>query len=453
MKQRTILNEVSIHGKALHTGKEVHLTFKPAPEGAGIVFRRTDQYGKPEIKPGIQVVDDELVRNTDITVGHTKLQALEHVLSALNGCGIDNCIVELDAAEPPILDGSSRPFVNLLLQGAFVEQEKEREYFELKEAISITDGNRSIIALPYDGFKVTCTSADDRGIHTQHMSLDISDPETYIAEIAPARTFTIYEDIEPLLKMGKIQGGSLDSAIVIKGDQILSKEPLRYKDEFVRHKILDIVGDLSLLGKGLKAHIVAVRPGHKLNLELTKRLFEKMTGPDKPKGMERLDSAQSPHARKMIKPDESQIYIRRILDILPHAYPFVMIDRVIEFVSDTQLRAIKNVTINEPYFTGHFPGNPVMPGVLQIESMAQAAGILMLRQVSGEGKIALFMSADKVKFRRAVVPGDQMLIDVKITKNRGNRIAGASATCSVDGKMVSTAELMFTILDVPQEGM
>ncbi len=451
MKQRTILREVSTHGKALHTGKEVHLTLKPAAVGQGILFRRIDLYGRPEVKPQIEMVNSELVRSTDITMGHTQLHTIEHILSALSGCGIDNCIVELDASEPPILDGSAKHFVNLIQKAEPVEQDVERDYFELTEPISITEGNRSIIALPYDGFKITCTSADDRGIHTQHLSIDL-DPETYIADIAPARTFTVYEDIEPLLKLGKIQGGSLDSAIVIKGDQILSKEPLRFQDEFVRHKILDIIGDITLLGKRLKAHIVAVRPGHKLNSELTKRLFEKMRAPAMPKALERVERAQS-NRSTILSPLENQLFIRRILDLLPHAYPFVLVDRVVEFVSDEELRAIKNVTINEPYFQGHFPGNPVMPGVLQLEAMAQAAGILMLRKVSSDGRVAFFMSADRVKFRRAVVPGDQLEIHARITKNRRNKIASAEVKCMVDGKVVSSGELTFTVLDVPEEGM
>jgi UDP-3-O-[3-hydroxymyristoyl] N-acetylglucosamine deacetylase/3-hydroxyacyl-[acyl-carrier-protein] dehydratase len=431
----------------------VHLTFKPAPENHGLVFKRTDLYGKPEVKPRIEYVADQLVRSTDISSGHTSLHTIEHVLSALVGCGIDNCLIEMDASEPPILDGSAKHFVNLIQKAEAVEQEGERDFYELQEPISVTDGNRSIIALPYNGFKVTCTSADDRGIHTQHLSIDL-DPETYIAEIAPARTFTVYEDIEPLLKMGKIQGGSLDSAIVIKGDQILSKEPLRFEDEFVRHKILDIVGDLSLLGKSLKAHIVAVRPGHKLNSQLTKALFQKMSAPPEPKALEpvRKDSP-SAKRRKMLAPEENEISIRRILDILPHAYPFVLVDRVIEIVEDKSITAIKNVTINEPFFTGHFPGNPVMPGVLQMESMAQAAGLLMLRKISSEGKVALFMSADKVKFRRAVIPGDQLVIKVEIVKVRANRLATAAAKCFVDDVLASSAELMFTVMDVPEEGM
>ncbi len=442
MKQRTILREVSTKGTSLHTGEEVHLTFKPAPEDHGVVFRRTDLYGKPEISANVAHIT-ELVRSTTLTAGHAKVHTVEHVLSALSGLGIDNVLVELDASEPPILDGSAKPFVLLLQQAEATDQKHERKYFVLKEPVVITEGNRSIIALPYDGLKITCTSADDRGIHTQHLSLDI-DPEVYAAQIAPARTFTIYEDIEELLKLGKIQGGSLDSAIVIKGDKILSKEPLRFKDEFVRHKILDIIGDITLLGMPLKAHIVAVRPGHALNAKLTAALHEKMAAEKEGK-----KPAKAPE--KFVAATAKALDVRQILDLLPHRYPFVMIDRVTQIVSDDELIAMKNVTINEPYFMGHFPGHPVMPGVLQLEAMAQAAGILMLRRISSEGKIAFFMSADKIKFRQAVVPGDQLEVHVKLIKHRGMKIGVAEGTCKVEGKVVSSAELMFTIVDAKEE--
>ncbi|MEO0796681.1 MAG: bifunctional UDP-3-O-[3-hydroxymyristoyl] N-acetylglucosamine deacetylase/3-hydroxyacyl-ACP dehydratase [Verrucomicrobiota bacterium] len=438
MKQRTILRDASVKGKALHTGEEVTLTLKPAPENHGIVFRRVDLYGKPELKPNVSLVSD-VVRSTTISNGHAKVHTIEHVLSALHGCAIDNAVVEMDASEPPILDGSAKHYVNLIQEAEPVEQEAEREYIELVEPVSVTKGASSLIALPCDQFKITCTSADDRGIHTQHISLDI-DPESYVAQIAPARTFTIYEDIEELLKLGKIQGGSLDSAIVIKGDKILSKEPLRFKEEFARHKVLDVVGDLMLLGKPIKAHIVAVRPGHALNAELCKAINESLEKAQKPK----KSAAKGP---QQVMSHETALDIRRILDTLPHRYPFVMIDRVIDIPNQDELTAIKNVTINEPYFMGHFPGQPVMPGVLQIEAMAQAAGILMLRRISSENKIAFFMSCDKVKFRRAVVPGDVVEIHVKLTKNRGNKIGVAAGTCKVNGKAVSSAELMFTIVD------
>ena len=438
MKQRTILREVSIKGKSLHTGEEVNLTLKPALENSGVIFRRIDLLGKPELKPLIDLVDD-LVRSTTIADGHAKVHTIEHVLSALSGCGVDNVVIEMDASEPPILDGSAKHFVNLIQQAEPVEQEAEREYFVLEEPISVTRGSSSIIALPHDGFRITCTSADDRGIHTQHLSLDL-DPEAYVAQVAPARTFTIYEDIEELLKLGKIKGGSLDSAIVIKGDKIVSKEPLRFKDEFVRHKILDIVGDITLVGMPIKAHIVGVRPGHALNAELSKVLRKKL-----------LEKKSGATVSKKVLPVESHektIDVRGVLNLLPHRYPFVMIDRVVEIVSDDELVALKNVTINEPFFQGHYPGRPVMPGVLQVEAMAQAAGVLLLRKLpADENKIAFFMSVDKVKFRQAVEPGDSIEIRVKLVKIRGNKIATATGECKVGGKLVSSAQLMFMLAD------
>ena len=438
MKQRTILREVSIKGNSLHTGEEVNLTLKPGLESTGVIFRRIDLLGKPEIQPLIDLVDD-LVRSTTIADGHAKVHTIEHVLSALSGCGVDNVVIEMDASEPPILDGSAKHFVNLIQQAEPVEQDAEREYFVLDEPISVSRGSSSIIALPHDGFRITCTSADDRGIHTQHLSLDL-DPETYLAQVAPARTFTIYEDIEELLKLGKIKGGSLDSAIVIKGDKIVSKEPLRFKDEFVRHKILDIVGDITLVGMPIKAHIVGVRPGHALNAELSKVLRKKL-----------LEKKRGATVAKKVLPVESHektIDIRGILNLLPHRYPFVMIDRVVEIVSDDELVALKNVTINEPFFQGHYPGRPVMPGVLQVEAMAQAAGVLLLRKLpADENKIAFFMSVDKVKFRQAVEPGDSIEIRVKLVKIRGNKIATATGECKVGDKLVSSAQLMFMLAD------
>jgi UDP-3-O-[3-hydroxymyristoyl] N-acetylglucosamine deacetylase/3-hydroxyacyl-[acyl-carrier-protein] dehydratase len=439
MKQRTILREVSLSGIALHTGEAVTLKMKPAPAGHGILFKRVDIAGHPEVKPRVDQIAD-VVRATTIQSGHAKIILVEHVLSALHGCGIDNVLVEMNASEPPIMDGSAKPFVNLILEAEPVEQEAERQYFVLDQPVSVMRGGSSIIALPSDSLKISCTSADDRGIHTQHLSLTI-DPDTYITQVAAARTFTVYEDIEELIKLGKIKGGSLDNAIVIKGDKIISKDPLRFKDEFVRHKILDIIGDLILLGLPLKAHIIATRPGHAINAELTKALFARM---------EEIKSGakKKPAARpKQVLATETSLDIRRLLDMLPHRYPFVMIDRVVEFVSEDELVAIKNVTINEPYFGGHFPGNPVMPGVLQIEAMAQAAGVLLLRRSSSDDKIALLMSADKVKFRKAVRPGDQVVINAKLTRTRSNKIATAEVTCSVDGLVVSSAELMFTLVE------
>ena len=443
MKQRTIGKEASVKGKALHTGQEVTLTIKPGAPNTGIVFRRTDLFGKPEIRPVSEMVT-ELERKTTVTSDAVKLHTIEHVLSALSGMAVDNAIVELDASEPPIVDGSARPFTTLIHQAGIVEQSDTREVFTLTHPITINEGSRSIIALPFDGLRITCTSADDRGIHTQHLTIDI-DPDTYEAQIAPARTFTIYEDIEELLKKGLIQGGSLDSAIILKGDKVVSKEPLRFKDELVRHKSLDIVGDIVLAGVRLKAHIIAVRPGHALNSRLAAAV-RKQWQDSKVKKSPAREKIEAPTA-----PSGTALDIRQILNALPHRYPFVMVDRVTERTEDS-LVAIKNVTINEPYFQGHFPGQPVMPGVLQIEAMAQAAGLIMLGRVSTDEapKVVFFMSADKVKFRKAVTPGDTLEIRAKLTKVRG-RIAAAECECLVNGETVSSAELLFTIADSPAQ--
>jgi UDP-3-O-[3-hydroxymyristoyl] N-acetylglucosamine deacetylase/3-hydroxyacyl-[acyl-carrier-protein] dehydratase len=439
MKQRTLAREVTIQGKALHTGEEVTMTMRPAPAGRGIVFKRVDLPGSPELRPRIDQVTD-LVRATTIQVGHAKLHTVEHILSALSGCGIDNVLIEINASEPPILDGSARPFVNMILQAEPIEQDKDREYFTLDAPVSVSRGNSTIIALPSAELKISCTSADDRGIHTQHLSLSI-DPDTYMSQIAAARTFTIYEDIEELLKLGKIKGGTLDCAVVIKGDKIISKEGLRFNDEFVRHKILDIIGDITLLGMPLKAHIIATRPGHAINADLTKALHEKL------QERKKAPAKKKPARAGAVRANETTLDIKRILEMMPHRYPFLMVDRVIEFIGDNELVAIKNVTINEPHFQGHYPGEPLMPGVLQLEAMAQASGILLLRGINAEGRTPFFMSADKIKFRRPVRPGDQLTINAKLTKIRANKLAVAEATCTVGGNVVSSAELMFTLVD------
>jgi len=445
MKQQTIEREVSLKGKSLHTGQDVTLTLRPGAPDTGIVFRRIDLFGKPEVRPVSDMVT-EVERKTTVASDHIKLHTIEHILSALTGMGVDNAIVEMDASEPPIVDGSARPFTTLVRQAGIVTQDKSAEIFTLTAPITINEGSRSIVALPHDGFRVTCTSADDRGIHTQHLTIDL-DPETYEAQIAPARTFTIYEDIEELLKKGLIQGGSLDSAIVLKGDKIISKEPLRFKEELVRHKILDIVGDLTLAGVRIKAHIIAVRPGHALNARLgaaiRKQWLESKSGKGK---------AAKPASAKVDAPVGNELNIRQILNALPHRYPFVMVDRVLKLEAES-IVAIKNVTINEPFFQGHFPGQPVMPGVLQIEAMAQVAGLIMLNKVqAGDSpKVVFFMSADKVKFRKAVTPGDTLEIRAKLTKVRG-KIACAECECLVAGEAVSSADLMFTIADSGAEG-
>ena len=437
LRQRTITRKVSASGVSLHSGEKVEIAFLPADVDTGIVFRRIDLDSSPELKADYTIISD-LLRNTTIGSGYLKVATVEHVLSALRGMGIDNAIVELDGSEPPIFDGSAKRFVEMIHEAEPVEQEKKRKVVQLKETVSIVDGDRSIIATPCDKFKITCTFADAKGNFTQHLSVEI-DPDVYEREIAGARTFTFYEDIEELLKKGKIKGGSLDSAIVIKDEKVMSKEPLRYKDELVRHKILDIIGDLSLLGFPLKAHILAIKPGHSINSKLTTRIGEltvKKTSIPISSNVNKETANTAGYCRN----------INEVMSMLPHRYPFLMVDRVIE-ITETSITALKNVTINEPYFSGHFPTKPVMPGVLQVEAMAQAAGLLFLEIIQEAGKLAFFMSCDKVKFRKVVTPGDQLIIKAEMLKTRGGKMGIAKATCSVDGTVVSSAELTFALAD------
>ena len=425
MQQRTLRGVVKMSGKGLHTGEDVSVILRPASENHGIVFQVKDV----RIPASITYIDD-LIRGTTLSKDGVKVHTIEHLLSALFGLGIDNVLVEVEGSEIPILDGSAKPWVEKLLECGLENQSAERIYWEITEPISIEEADRSIMIFPSDDFRITCTSTDDRRTHTQHLSLAI-DSETYAQEIANARTFTTYEDIEPLIKMGKIKGGTLDCAIVIKGDKLLSNEPLRYADEFVRHKILDIIGDLALLGKPIKGHVVAIKTGHALNAELVKKLFQQDIQED---------------LELPVEENQALLDIHEILKRLPHRYPFVMVDRVLSSTEDT-LVAIKNITINEPCFTGHFPENPVFPGVLQIEAMAQAAGLLMSLKLGQSGSMnnVYFMSVDKVKFRSVVQPGDQLRIEVKLLKIKNNRIGYAEGQCFVKEKVASSAEFMFMI--------
>ncbi len=442
MRQFTLGNPVRISGKGLHSGLDVTATLRPAPVDHGIVFKRLDLYGQPTVLPLVTNIAEDLTRATAIASADAKVLTPEHLLAALWGMGITNVLVELTGPELPILDGSAQPWTNLLLEGVPTEQEKDAPEFVLDEPVTVTEGNRSLIALPCDAFKLTCTSADDYGRHTQHLSLTLT-RENFLTQIAAARTFVFFEEIEPLIQMGKIKGGSIDCAIVIKGEQILSKEPLRFKDELVRHKMLDVLGDLALLGQSLRAHIIAVRPSHALNSKLTAALYERL---QTSRSSETKKKPLVPSAPVVVDPAETQLDIRRVMDFLPHRYPFLMVDRVVKIDDETnELTAIKNVTINEPFFQGHYPGMPVMPGVLQIEAMAQTAGILMLRKAEKQGQLAFFMSCNEVKFRQAVTPGDQLVIKVKLQKIRGNSVATATGQCEVGGKVVSSAELMFML--------
>jgi len=433
-RQHTIAKSVSMTGTSLHTGEQVTLTLQPAPENFGFKFRRIDLEDKPFIPALVEKVQ-KVERATTIAEGGVNVHTVEHVISALAGMGVDNAIIEMDANEPPIADGSSMPFVELIKSAGLQEQQEARKVFEVREPIYQETRDGTILTIvPDKKFRISCTNVGPGGRFTQYFSTEIT-PETYEKEIAAARTFVYYEDIAPLMEKGLIKGGTLEAAVVIRGDTLLSKQPLRFADEFVRHKILDIVGDLMLSGKRILGHVIAVRPGHGPNTELARAIV-----------------AQYNQMRSMVPAPvhipggEAVLDINEVMNILPHRYPFLLVDRIIGFEGESKCTGIKNVTINEPYFQGHFPGHPIMPGVLQLEAMAQVASIVLLRMPGNQGKIGYFMSANNVKWRRPVLPGDTLLIETEILKTKRS-IATGIGRCSVNGQVVSEAELMFSVVD------
>ena len=288
--------------------------------------------------------------------------------------------------------------------------------------------------LPDDKFRVSCTQAGPNNRFTQFFSAEIS-PALYEREIALARTFVFYEEVAPLMEKNLIRGGSLENAIVVRGDAVLSKEPLRFADEFARHKILDIIGDLALIGTRIRGHIIAVKPGHAVNAELARAIVKQHA---------KITALSVP---RTFPPGEGGLDINQVMEILPHRFPFLMVDRILGFEGETKCTGLKTVTVNEPYFAGHFPGHPVMPGVLQVEAMAQVASILLMKLAKSSSRIGYFMSADEVKFRKPVFPGDTLFIHAELIKARSNRLAKAHCSCVVNKAVVSEGDLMFTFLD------
>jgi UDP-3-O-[3-hydroxymyristoyl] N-acetylglucosamine deacetylase/3-hydroxyacyl-[acyl-carrier-protein] dehydratase len=430
-KQRTLASSSSLTGTSLHTGELVTLTLHPAPADHGIKFRRVDLPDEPIVEAKVKNVK-MVERATTLVEGSAKIHTVEHVVSALIGLGVDNALVEMNANEPPIGDGSAAPFVALIKQSGTVEQDALRRYFEPSEPLHIeTKGGSIMMIVPDDKFRISCTQVGPEGRFTQYLSLEIT-PESYESEIAAARTFVFYEDVKPLMDKGLIRGGSLENAIVARGDSVLSKEPLRFSDEFVRHKILDIIGDLALSGRRLRGHVIAVKPGHGPNTELAKLMVK---GYDQLVGM----------APRPIPASAGVLDVNQVMAILPHRYPFLMVDRILE-IEELSAVGVKSVTINEPFFQGHFPGHPVMPGVLQVEAMAQVASIVMMRKTENAGKIGYFMSADEVKFRKPVFPGDTLFIHVEMTRAKRN-LGKANCKCVVNGDTVSEGTLLFGIVN------
>ena len=431
----------------MHSGSRVNLTFLPAPANSGLRFRRVDLDGKPEIEARVEhVVDTD--RCTTLGKGNIKIHTVEHVLAALAGYGIDNAVVELDANEPPVGDGSARPYCAMIQSAGIVPQSEARETYSVTTAVELGAGDTIMSVLPHDGFKISCTSADKQGRFTQYFSVELT-AGTWERDIAHARTFCFFEEIEFLIKNGLIKGGSLENAVVIRDDAVLTNEPLRYPEEFVRHKILDIIGDLALLGRPLRGHLIAIKPSHAANCELARQIDAQMRKPltamqaftPPPADVAKPAAASAPAATPVV--DGAALDSAQVMQVLPHRYPFLMVDRVTK-IEGNRIVGVKNVTNNEAYFQGHFPGHPIMPGVLQLEAMAQVAGILMLKKAENAGKIAYFMSADDVRWRKPVLPGDTLVIEVELTKARAT-IGKAKGVCRVDGEVVSEAEVTFML--------
>ena len=432
--QHTLAGQATLEGTSLHTGQKVTLTLKPAPEGHGFKFRRIDLPDQPFINACVDKVQT-VERATTLAEGSVKVHTVEHVISALTGMGVDNALIEMDANEPPIGDGSSRPFVELIKKVGTLAQNAPRKVWEIREPIHLETGDGTIITIvPCKTFKVSVTNVGPEGRFTQYFSSEVN-PTTYENEICAARTFVYYEDVKPLLDKGLIKGGSLESAVVIRGNEIMSKESMRFTNEFARHKALDLIGDLMLSGVKILGHVIAVKPGHGPNTMMAAKLKTEYA---------RMRSMVP--APVSIPDGESVLDINEVMKILPHRYPFLMVDRIVDCLGDSKCIAVKNVTINEPFFAGHFPGHPIMPGVLQLEAMAQVSSVLMLRKPENSGKIGYFMSADSVKWRRPVFPGDTLFIETEIIKMRGS-IGQTRARCLVNGEVVSEAELKFALMD------
>ncbi|MDQ1267267.1 MAG: hypothetical protein QG635_2421 [Bacteroidota bacterium] len=461
-KQRTISQTVSFTGIGLHTGNKSTITFHPAPANYGFRFIRTDLAEEVEIPALIEYVSD-LSRGTTLALDNIEVHTVEHVLAALTGLQVDNCRIELSANEPPVVDGSSMPYVEALLKAGFVEQEEAREYFVIDETIRYTNEDKGvdIVALPTDDFRITVMiDYKNPALGSQHTGLFDLDKE-FVNEFAPARTFCFLTEVEMLYRQGLIKGGTLDNAIVIidkeisyeelselssmfkinfipqiGGNGILNNTELRFKNEPARHKLLDMLGDMSLIGVRIKAQVLAARPGHASNIEFSRKIRNLYL---KKKSLSKY---------KASKQGGVVMDIYHLLKLMPHRYPFLLVDRIIEYDIDKKtIIGYKNVTINEPFFNGHFPENPVMPGVLILESMAQTGCLLLLSTLDDmTGKLAMFMSVKEAKFRKPVIPGDQLVMEISMIGKRFNTFMFKGAAY-VDSQVVAESEFSAALVD------
>lgn len=461
--QRTIRKPVSYTGVGLHTGNKTTVTFKPAPVNHWMTFIRKDLPGSPEIPVDIDHVAD-ITRGTTLGKGNVKVYTVEHILAAVAGLEIDNLIIELDNNEPPVGDGSSLPFVNALLEAGIENQDAPKNFIEVDTPLIYSDKERGvdIAAFPSDDLRIVfMIDYRNPALGTQYTSL-LSLKDEFVKDFAPARTFCFLHELEMLKEKGLIKGGGLDSAIIICDNDmgqkdlnklkklfnldkevfvgktgILNDVPLRFYNEPARHKALDLLGDLSLIGVPVKAHILAARSGHAANVALVKKLrqlYEK-----------KLITSKYQEKRKK---GDYLLDASAIQKIMPHRYPFLLVDRVIDLIPKEKVIAIKNVTLNEPFFVGHFPEHPIMPGVLIIEAMAQAGGILLLNTVENpESKVVYFMGMDGVRFRKPVFPGDQLRFELKMIQFRKGGACKMEGKAFLEDELAAEAVLMATVMD------
>ncbi len=420
--QKTIAKEVTISGISLHLGLESSLTFKPAEVNTGIVFIRKDLPETPKIKATIENSVSGLMRQTSIGSSDQAMHTIEHLMSAFACLNIDNIIVEANASEPPAMDGSSLPFVTLLESAGIIEQDAEKKEIQLTDAISVSDQDKEIVLTPAKECKITYIFKSDSPQNILQMATVDLSKESLIEKVMPARTFCFRNEIELLKSKGLGKGGSKDNVVIINDDGNPDQTP-RFDNEMARHKMLDLIGDLYLLGGLPKAHIVAIKSGHELNAKLVQKIYEQ----------------HQKNVRIKNVSSEKPLYSNDIKKILPHRYPFLLIDRVIELEADQKAVAIKNVTVNEEFFQGHFPQEPIMPGVLQVEALAQLAGVLLFYGDEGEGSIGFYRAIENAKFRRQVVPGDQLRLEVYLDRKKG-RLARFIGQIYVDAQVATEAE-------------
>ncbi|HET6231175.1 MAG TPA: bifunctional UDP-3-O-[3-hydroxymyristoyl] N-acetylglucosamine deacetylase/3-hydroxyacyl-ACP dehydratase [Longimicrobiaceae bacterium] len=423
-RQNTIARPGEMEGVGLHTGCDSRLRLLPGAVNTGIVFRRMDMDGQPEVPAHVShVVSTD--RGTTIGLGEAKVHTVEHLLSAVVAHGVDNLVVELHGAEPPAADGSAAPFFNLIAQCGVQEQDAPAKVISVTESFALAKGVAEYVVAPADSYRISTTIDFDHPLIGRQFGSFRITQDAFQGEVAAARTFCRDSEVEEMRARGLVQGGTVSNAVVLTDAGVMEGTELRFPDEFVRHKTLDIVGDLALTGARIHGHVVAERPGHQGNVALAKEL---------------LARAEKKALSRPI------LNIEQIMQYLPHRYPFLLVDRVVEYEERKRIVGLKNVTINEPFFVGHFPGRPVMPGVLIIEAMAQVGGLLMLDTLENvEDKIVYFMSLDNVKWRRPVVPGDQIRFELEVLQIRGMtcRMKGVG---TVDGAVVAEAEMMARVV-------